>query len=200
MQRKRGQRQNRRTRTLLVFFVSLTLLAGGIAGAQDWQTFKYPADGFSAAFPSEPQQGSHAVDTPSGTVELRSYSLELDQIALFVGVCDYGAKAEGSDVDAMLEDAKNGALQNSSSHLIRESKVALGPHRGLEYESEADGTHYRARIFIVGTKLYQALVVYPAASPYEDAGRFLDSFQLLPRDQTPKPPAQPSAPPASSPQ
>lgn len=183
MQRARGQRQFRRAHTFGFILTALFLLAARIgSGAQDWQTFKYAADGFTAAFPSEPQQRSHAVETQSGTIDMHSYALELDQIALFIGVCDYGAKADGTDVDAMLEDAKNGALQSSSSQLLRESKITLGSHHGLEYESEAEGTHYRARIYIVGTKMYQTLVVYPTASPYDDAQRFLDSFQLITRD------------------
>ena len=163
----------------LIFAAALLVLAPRITQAQDWQTFRYPADGFSAAFPTMPHQDNRDIETQAGKVELRSYTLEVDEVALFIGVCDYGTKAEGTAADDMLEGAKNGALQNSKAQLTRESKIAIGGYKGLEFESESDGTHYIARIYMVGTRMFQTLVVYPSASPYPDATRFLDSFQLL---------------------
>jgi hypothetical protein len=34
---------------------------------------------------------------------------------------------------------------------------------------------------MVGSTLYQTLVVAPLGKPYADTARFLDSFQLIPR-------------------
>jgi hypothetical protein len=150
--------------------------------AQDWQTFKYPSDGFSATFPVAPNEDSRQVETQSGTVELHSYTLELDQVAFFVGVCDYGSKADGSGVDAMLEGAMNGALESSKAHLTRQSKILLGHYHGLEYESDSEEMHYTTRVYMVGSRMYQMLVVYPLASPFAETRRFLDSFQLLGRE------------------
>jgi hypothetical protein len=100
---------------------------------------------------------------------------------MFVGVCDYGNATAGKDPDTLLQGAKNGALQNSNSHLTRETKITLGIYHGLEFEAESDAAHFYARIYMEGSTLYQTLVVYPLGSPYPDTVRFLDSFQLIAR-------------------
>jgi len=102
-------------------------------------------------------------------------------VAMFVGVCDYGAAVTGKDPDALLQGAKNGALQNSKSHLLSEQKITLGVYHGVEFEAESDAAHFSARVYIVGTTLYQTLVVYPLGAPYAGTTRFLDSFQLIAR-------------------
>lgn len=151
------------------------------AQAQEWKTYSYPADGFSASFPSQPEESKRNVDTAAGTFELRSYIVDSGAVALFVGVCDYGATVQGQDPDTLLQGAKNGALENSKTHLTRERKISLGIYHGLEFESESDAAHFYARIYMVGSTLYQIVVVSPLGQPYADTARFLDSFQLIAR-------------------
>ena len=105
-------------------------------------------------------------------------------MALFIGVCDYGTAAQGTESDAMLEGAKKGALSNSKSHLTSERKVTLGVYPGIAFESESESAHFSARIYMVGTTLYQTLVVSPLNNEYPDTARFLDSFQLIARDRS----------------
>jgi hypothetical protein len=161
--------------------------------AQDWKTYSYPADGFSASFPSMPEMQKRDVPTAAGSFELRSYIVAPSDSAIFVGVCDYGAATAGKDPDTELQGAKNGALTNSKSHLVSENKITLGIYQGLEFESESDSAHFSARIYMVGTTLYQALVVSPLGKPYVGAARFLNSFQLIPRSATEPPSSVPSA-------
>jgi len=148
-----------------------------------WKTYSYGGDGFSASFPSEPGLQKKNVDTKAGPFELRSYVVMEDTAALFVGVCDYGDNGADTDADTRLQGAKNGALESSKSHLVSEEKITLGIYRGLKFESESDNAHFSARIYMVGTTLYQTLVVAPLGSKYADETRFLDSFQLIPRER-----------------
>jgi hypothetical protein len=41
--------------------------------------------------------------------------------------------------------------------------------------------HFSARIYLVGTTLYQTLTAAPLGKPFASATRFLDSFQLIAR-------------------
>ncbi len=41
--------------------------------------------------------------------------------------------------------------------------------------------HFYARIYLVGTTLYQTLIASPLGGPYAGTTTFLDSFQLIPR-------------------
>ncbi len=151
------------------------------AQAQEWNSYTFAAEGFRASFPAAPEQQKRDVPTDAGSFELRSYIVQVAPYALFIGLCDYGAKANGSDPDAMLQGAKQGALTNSSSHLVSENKITLGIYHGIGFEAESDTAHFSARIYMVGDTLYQTLVVSPLGKPYADTARFLDSFQLLPR-------------------
>lgn len=148
-----------------------------------WKTYPYAADGFSAMFPAQPEMTSQNVNTAAGPFELRSYTVQIDQVALVVDVTNCGTSLDGKDPDVILQGGKNGALQNSQTHLTREAKISLGVYHGLEFEAENDSMHFVARAYVVGNMLYQTLVVYPVGKPYADAARFLDSFQLIPRPQ-----------------
>jgi len=151
------------------------------AKTAEWKTYTYPEDGFSASFPSAPELQKRDLPTEKGSFELRSYLVEIEPVAFFVGVCDYGSTTEGRYPDDVLKGAENAALKNSNSHLIIEKKIALGIDHGLAFESESDTAHFSARIYFVGSTLYQSLVVYPIGKPYDGSARFLDSFQLIAR-------------------
>jgi len=149
--------------------------------AAEWKTLSYPEEGFSASFPGAPEFSKRDVPTEKGSFELRSYLVEIEPVALFVGICDYGSATAGRDPDDVLKGAEDGALTNSKSHLITDKKITLGIYHGMTFESESDTAHFSARIYFVGSTLYQTLVVYPIGKPYDGVTRFLDSFQLIAR-------------------
>jgi len=165
----------------LLYFAAALTAQTPAAPTSEWKTYSYPSDGFSASYPSAPDLQKRNIPTDAGSFELRSYIGRVDPVALFIGVCDYGSQAAGKDPDTMLQGAKNGALQNSNSHLVSEKKITLGIYHGVEFEAESDAAHFSARIYMVGSTLYQTLVVAQLGKPYPDTARFLDSFQIIPR-------------------
>ncbi len=168
-------------RCMVVSVVAFWFAAALGAQTPEWKSYSYPADGFSASYPSEPEQQKRDIPTDAGSFELRSYITQVSPVALFIGVCDYGSAAAGQEPAKMLQGAENGAMENSHSHLVREKKITLGIYQGVEFESESDTLHFTARIYIVGTTLYQTLVVTPLGQQYASTTRFLDSFQLIAR-------------------
>lgn len=158
------------------------------APASQWQSYTYPADGFNASFPVQPGTDKKTIPTPAGSFEMRSYLAMDGSAALIISICDYGAAASGKDPDALLQGAKNGALQNSQSHLVTERKLPLASNPGLEFEAESEAIHTTDRLYIVGTTLYQVQVSAPITQPYAQAQRFLDGFQLIPRMAAPSVP------------
>jgi hypothetical protein len=149
--------------------------------APAWQTYSYSAEGFSVSFPAQPELSKQSVPTAAGTFELRAYNVTVGPSALYVGVCDYGAAANGHDPQAMLNGAENGALSNTQAHLIGSSKITLGAYPGLAFDAENQTLHFTARIYVVGSTLYQTLTASPIGQPYADTVRFLDSFQFIAR-------------------
>lgn len=157
----------------------LCLAVAAAAQTAQWKQYSYAMDGFQASYPSMPDIQKKNVDTEAGTFELRSYTASAGDAALFVGVCDYGVKIAGTDVGTLLQGAKNGALANANAHLVSERKIRLGNYPGLQFEAESEAAHFTARIYMAGSVLYQTLVVFPISKPYDQATRFLDSFQLI---------------------
>ncbi|MGP8174830.1 MAG: hypothetical protein ACLP7O_09825 [Terracidiphilus sp.] len=146
-----------------------------------WKSYSYPADGFSAVFPFEPSMQKKNVPTDKGSFELRAYLAQDGQAALFVGVCDYGSAIADRTADQVLDGAQSGAIENVSAHLVSGRVITLGIYHGREFEAENDTMHFSARIYLVGTTLYQTLTAAPLGQPYADTTRFLDSFQLIAR-------------------
>lgn len=146
-----------------------------------WKTYTYPAEGFSASFPGEPQFAKKDVPTDKGSFELRSYMVEVGEAALFVGVCDYGTAISDRTPDQVLDGAQQGAIDNVKAHLVRGKKIMFGAYPGREFEADNDSMHFSARIYLVGSTLYQTLIAAPITQPYADVTRYLDSFQLIAR-------------------
>jgi len=165
--------------TLAIALFSFAAMLG--AQAQQWKIYSYPADGFHASFPGEPQMSKQDVPTDKGSFELRAYLVEDGQAALYVGICDYGSAISDRSPDQVLDGAQQGALDNVKAHLVSGKKITFGAFPGREFEAENDTLHFSARIYLVGTTLYQTLIASPLGSPYVSTTRFLDSFQLIPR-------------------
>ena len=149
--------------------------------APAWKSYSYATEGFSVTAPSEPEMSKRDVPTDAGSFQLRSYVATDGDVAMMVGVCDYGSTVAGKDPNTVLQGAKSGALTNSRSHLTSEKQITLGIYPGLQFDSESDSTHFSVRIYFVGTTLYQVLVVAPLSEGYPGSLRFLDSFQFIPR-------------------
>jgi hypothetical protein len=162
------------------FVACLTLIIAAItAHSQDWKTYTYAADGFSVSLPSDPKADKESVDTDGGPVELRSYLATDGDVALYVGLCDYGPKAAQANSDDVLQGAKKGALNNAKATLVSEKPITLGANHGLEFEATSSSGHISARIYMVGGILYQMIVVVPPNGSYANRTRFLDSFHLI---------------------
>ncbi len=166
---------------LSLFAAQLALTFAASAQTTNWQSYSYPADGFQASFPSVPDLEKKDVPSEAGSFEVRSYTAQVGSVALFVVVCDYGLAASGKDPDSLLQGAKNAVLQNPISRLVSEKKIPLGANHGLELEAENDAELSIVRMYMVGSTLYQTLVVAPRDKPYAETTRFLDSFQLVAR-------------------
>jgi hypothetical protein len=145
----------------------------------DWKPYPYPADGFSASFPSQPKVQKQDILTDSGKVEMRTYDSDQGSAEFIAAVCDYGPTAQGKDPDTLIANAEKGAVNNLKAHLVREKSVSLGTIRGVEFEADSDTAHVAARIYLVGSVLYQMIVASPLNARPDDTSRFLESFQLL---------------------
>jgi hypothetical protein len=151
------------------------------APAADWKPYPYPADGFSASFPSQPKLEKQNVPTAAGTVEYHSYTADDVSTTLIAGVTDFGPALAGEDPEVILQGAKSGAVTNSKGRLVSEKPITLGANHGIAFEIESDSARVSARVYLVGTSIYEVIVASPLQSKYAETTRFLDSLQLIDR-------------------
>jgi hypothetical protein len=149
--------------------------------APDWKPYPYPADGFTALFPSSPEAEKQNVATDGGTFEMHTYTAESNSAALIIAVCDYGSTIAGKSPEDILNGAEKGAIQNIKGVPGSNQKIALGSNPGLAFEASNDSAHISARMYLVGNILYQTLVVTPLKTNFPDTAKFFDSFKLIDR-------------------
>jgi hypothetical protein len=163
-------------RPLVAASISFAAITSCAAQTRNWTTHDYSADGFSISLPSDPQVNLQK--DASSNSQMRSYTIDLGQGALMIGVMRFGSMAAKTP-DAILQDGKNGALAQSKTHLVREKKITLGGVPGLDFEAENDTLHIRAQVFLIGNTAYSLVESYPIGKPFDHAPEFFDSFRLI---------------------
>jgi hypothetical protein len=164
---------------------SLLLLASAYLPAQKLQSFSYPADGFRASFPAEPQLEKKSQPAKSGSIDLHSYCSQSGDDHYCIVVIENGVEATGLVPEMMVELVKQGVLTSPNTHKVSDSPISVDGHPGVTVEAQSDTTHYSSRIFAVGETIYQLLVESPVPADKTirplDPSRFYNSFKLINR-------------------
>jgi hypothetical protein len=187
-----------------ILFVSLIALTG----CQQKPLTPYKsADGkFEALFAGDP----NVTATAAAGVTLKLYTTESFTRTLMVGWADLPIpkwESEGR-TNSRLFDARDGALETVGAKSNGTTKAILLMDRfpGIEFGGVADGKHLRAKIYLVGHRLYQVLIVgsSPDLRTNQEAEDFFSAFKiydvegLLPPGSAAELPAKPSFPIESS--
>jgi len=163
------------TGLFLIFLVTCTQV--------EWTEYRSEADRFAAFFPGTPTESSKTVNTAIGPIEMKIYGVAKKQTAFSVVLSDYPpehVKRVGSAT--ILDGARDGAVANTQGKLLSELiiEIAGNPGRDLKISAAGGKGTVRAKLFLVGSRLYQVLAVTPTEDSYApQVGRFLESFKLL---------------------
>jgi len=162
--------------------VALLCLATALnAQAGKWKTYKYPADGFRASFPSEPKLERNQKEAKSGAILMNSYCAQVSTTYLCAAVIDQGPEATGLTPETLLNRTKLGVLAAPKARKLSQREIDLDGHKGVEIETASDTVHVFTRIYLVDQTIYQTLVTFPVDGSYTDTNRFLDSFKWIAR-------------------
>jgi hypothetical protein len=149
----------------------------------EWTDYKSEAGRFVASFPGKPRESSKTVNTAIGSIEMKMYGVSEKQTSFSVAVADYPpehVKQIGSTV--LLDKARDGAVSNTQGTLLSEQIIQVEGNPGRELKISAAGGKgtIRAKVFLVGNRLYHVVAVTPVEESYTpQVRRFLDSFRLL---------------------
>lgn len=166
---------------LLVLLALAILLIG--CQRSTWEEFSSSEGAFSILMPGTPTEQTKTVNTAVGPIDAYFFLLERKDIAYMVGYSDYpDTVVQKTNPDAILEGARNGAVANVQGKLLNELIISLNGYPGRELKIEPAGGKgtIKAKIFIVGNRLYQVMVVTPKEKAFsKNVRRFLDSFKFL---------------------
>ena len=162
-----------------LFAVSVALLDG--CGKAEFKPFNSAAGKFSCEFPGSPKEQSQSV---SGT-QMKMFSVEERTGAYMVAYADMPIPANETpaEIQARLDGSRDGMVQNMKGTFKSESKIELnGKHPGREVQADLpkENAGVRARVYLVGTRLYQIMVVGKKGfTDSAEATRFLNSLKLM---------------------
>lgn len=142
---------------------SATKDGGSSSDASEGKKLASEAGRFSVQFPGgfpDAKESSQNVSTKIGDLTMYTYLTEMDSAACMVAYSDYPDKAfEGADIDALLDSARNGALNNVKGTMESEEKIELNGHpgRSVIFTGNSGGTtiHGRFDYYLIKPRLYQ---------------------------------------------
>jgi hypothetical protein len=167
MQKERG----------LSALTSVLLLLGSACAGRPAPFYSMEGN-FSIAFLLPPSRAKVPIVSPVGPVEITIYAVDLGPRAFFATYYDLPDSRRPSDAELLSRERDRG-LANTGCTLIREAQVTFQGHPALDVVADqASGTHrLRARIFIIGRRLYSLIAIGPEDRDMDAASvQFFDSF------------------------
>jgi serine/threonine protein kinase len=154
-----------------------------------WKEIRSRVGRFVVWMPGLPKETTSTVQSKGGPVEQHTYFLrETDRLGSYAVVyAEYPGLTFGQG-DRALDAARDGGLAPIKARLTGEKKIKLGTFPGREIDADLPGQRglrLRFRLYLVEQRLYQLLAIGGAefcAGP--DVQQFLDSFRLIPTEET----------------
>jgi hypothetical protein len=147
-----------------------------------WVTFEPEPTKFSLVFPGVPEQKATPTPSAAGTMIQHDAQVSYKDSFYAIGWMDFPAGAT-VDPKKALDGARDGAVKGAGGRIKTEKNVKLnGKHPGRDIVFEVikpiQATGY-LRMYMVGKRFYQTLVVEPAAHPDQTSvDKFLESFKV----------------------
>ncbi len=167
---------------VMILFASLQL---AVAAPAQGKEFSSKEGGFSVMTPVALEEASQEIDTAIGKIKIVMYGGQIGDASFQIGYNDYPKGFVTADnTAALLDGAVQGMVSNIGATLVSQKGVTLKGYPGKELVAtlkiEDMDAQVKARIFIVGSRLYQVVVVAAsgAVTP-ETVDAFLQSLKLL---------------------
>jgi hypothetical protein len=169
-------------RILGVALVSMSLLLATGCGPEQMKPFTSAEGKFTAQMPGTPTEKTQM----AAGITFKMYMVETRSGGMVVGVADMpiGANESEAMIQQRLDGARDGAVKNINGTLAGSSQITLAgkyPGRELTANLPENKGILKARIYLVGARMYQVMVLGNAAYVNsENAGKFFDSFSVNP--------------------
>lgn len=176
-------------RTFLAALLLLPcLLLAACNPKMDWREFNAQEGGFSVLFPQKPGQGEHTLATPVGKVNMKMYSLRLDETALGAGYADFPDPVDARTLDLM----RDALVRSLNGKLVSEKPITSAAQPGQAgltgrevvvqgaagQGDKAVALEMRARLYARDKRYFQVVLAgRQGGFDANDADMFLGSFK-----------------------
>jgi hypothetical protein len=120
---------------------------------------------FSVTLPEKPAEKTSKVPTDLGKLELHIFIVDQKDRAFLVTYSDYPPKTVGDNAEKLLAGVIEGNAKSLKGKVLSDEKITIGkgkyPGREVRIEMPDKKGLYRARIYIVGDRLYQVVALGP---------------------------------------
>lgn len=149
-----------------------------------WMAFTSDDGHYKVRFPSAPSKDTANVPTAAGDIAFTTHMAAGKDVQYGVMFGDFPADMmKDFNLDAGLDGARNGAVNNIGGTLLEEQQITFAgqPARAFSAKASAEGMDFLlyARVFMVGPRLFQMIVVHDAKLQGVEIDKFFDSFELV---------------------
>jgi hypothetical protein len=138
---------------------------------------------FTVAMPEKPSEKTSKIPTDLGQLELHIFIVDQKERAYLVTYSDYPAGTVKDNADKILTGVVEGNAKSLKSKVASEEKITIGkkkhPGREIKIEMPDKKGLYRARIYLVGDRLYQVVALGPEEfAKGKEVDEYLKSFAV----------------------
>lgn len=172
----------------IVFFITLF----SVAQNNNWITKKSIEGEFKLEFPDTPKYSTEIVPTAKGEVTMDSFSYQetdssKENFIYMIAFTRYpdsffpNGLSDSTQIDTVLNNAVNGAVQNTNGSLISSNNISFNGFHGKEAKISINGAYIiKMRLYVVGLTLYTIQVIYDKKHDENKTSTyFFDSFELI---------------------
>jgi hypothetical protein len=165
-------------------FLVLAITATSITAADPpaWKEFVSKEGKFKVLMPGTPKESEAETESDFGKGVLHMNSLAASGMMFAANYSDFPTEVKKVPLKQIYDSSRDGAVANMEGKLAKEKDIKLGDHPGREVLIDVAGGKrlFRARVYLVGQRLYQVVVFgTKEAATSKDADKFLDSFKLM---------------------
>ncbi len=172
----------------LALVAGVLILPGCGSKASKLEFYAHEPGNFRALVADKPRQSTQTLPSPAGQLSMTSIeSVDADQVRRLVVYTDFPRPiVEASDPNFLLDGGIKRMSGNGQWIVQNQTSIDLDSHPGREVRFTVNPTSVsgkgagRARIYLIGSRLYQAIVVGPESKvSEEELDHFVKSFELL---------------------
>ncbi len=154
-----------------------------------WHTHNDPNGAFSLELPASPVVKTTQAASASGeSITINLISADPNDRASYTCADFDDDSIGGESPDEALTSARDGSLRKTQGTIISQKRIVVSGYPALETQANArGGSLLDSRIVVAGNRLYMiaAVATSPGEREAKAVQRFMDSFRLLRKKDTP---------------